>query len=62
MFSAIGQVPPLSADASTQAIYTLAGMGTCACIGLVGVLLAALLGAGAGYLGTPNQPRLIDSF
>jgi hypothetical protein len=59
--SLFGQVPPASAGAGTQAIYYLTGIATSTCIGLVGVVLAALAGAGAGYLGTPDQPRVIDS-
>jgi hypothetical protein len=52
-----GQVPPPSADASQQAIYYLSGMGTGICFGLIGTGLAALVGAGAGYMGTPETPQ-----
>lgn len=51
-----GQIPPASADASQQLLYYISGMGTGFCFGLVGTLLAALAGAGTGYLGTPDQP------
>ncbi len=50
-----GTIPSRSADASLQIIYYLTGAGTGICFGLVGTVLAALAGAGAGYLGTPDQ-------
>jgi hypothetical protein len=46
-----GQVPSASADPATQAIFYLSGLGTGVCFGLIGVVLAALAGAGTGYLG-----------
>lgn len=46
-----GQVPSTSADPATQAIFYLSGLGTGVCFGLIGVVLAALAGAGTGYLG-----------
>ncbi|GAB4456313.1 MAG: hypothetical protein Kow0070_06170 [Anaerolineales bacterium] len=51
-----GNIPSPSADASTQLIYYLSGMGTSFCFGIVGALLAAGAGAGAGYLATTEQP------
>ena len=33
----------------------IAGLGTGVCLGLFGVILSALAGAAAGYLGTPKQ-------
>jgi hypothetical protein len=50
--SAFGFTPD---DASTL-IYYAAGIGTAFCFGLVGALLAAGAGAGAGYVATPEQP------
>ena len=46
-----GQVPAPSADPATQAIFYLSGLGTGLCFGLIGIFLAALAGAGTGYLG-----------
>lgn len=50
-----GQIPAASSDASTQIMFYAAGVGTALCFGLVGALLAAGAGAGAGYLATPEQ-------
>lgn len=50
--SPFGQIPSLSGDATTQIAYYATGLGTAICFGLVGALLAA----GAGYLGTSDQP------
>lgn len=58
---AFGQVPPPSASPSVQAIYYLSGLGTGLCFGLVGLVMAAMAGAGTGYLGTSDQPQIIDS-
>ena len=54
--SPFGQIPSLSGDATTQIAYYATGLGTAICFGLVGALLAAGAGAGAGYLGTSDQP------
>ena len=54
--SPFGQIPTLSSDPATQIGYYAAGLGTAICFGLVGALLAAGAGAGAGYLGTSDQP------
>jgi hypothetical protein len=54
--SPFGQIPSTAADPSQQVIFYLTGIGTACCFGLVGVALGALTGAGAGYLGTPEQP------
>ena len=51
-----GAVPQTSSDPSLQVVYYLTGMGTAFCFGLVGALLAAGAGAGAGYIATPDQP------
>ncbi len=56
-----GQVPSTSADASQQVLYYVSGLGTGVCFGLVGTVLAALAGAGAGYLGTSDQPEAISN-
>lgn len=49
-----GTIPSPSADVSQQLMYYIAGLGVGICFGLAGVFLAALGGAGAGYLGTPT--------
>jgi hypothetical protein len=54
--SPFGQIPTLSSDPATQIGYYAGGLGTAICFGLVGALLAAGAGAGAGYLGTSDQP------
>ena len=51
-----GQVPTLSSDPSALAGYYGGGLFTALCFGIVGALLAAGAGAGAGYLATPDQP------
>jgi len=51
----VGSIPGLSADVSMQAIYYLSGLGTGLCFGMMGVVTAALSGAAAGYLGTPDR-------
>ena len=50
-----GTLPSASADAATQITFYGAGIGTGLCFGVIGIVLAALAGAGAGYLGTPEQ-------
>jgi hypothetical protein len=56
MPSIFGQVPSLASSTAAQATYYLGGVGTALCFGIVGALLAAATGAGAGYLGTTEQP------
>jgi hypothetical protein len=59
-----GQIPSTSSDPATQIGFYAGGIGTALCFGIVGALLAAGAGAGAGYLGTsesavvlpPNNP------
>lgn len=51
-----GQIPSASADASQQIIFYVSGLATGICFGLIGAVLAALAGAGTGYLGTPEMP------
>lgn len=53
-----GSVPPVGADPSLHAIYYLTGAGTGACFGIVGLILAAAAGAGAGYLAA--RPAVIE--
>jgi hypothetical protein len=53
--SIFGQVPGASSGAAAQATFYLSGIGTALCFGIVGALLAAAAGAGAGYLGTTEQ-------
>lgn len=52
-----GTIPPPSADATTQLTFYLTGLGTGICFGVFGAVLAALAGAGTGYLGT-SEPTL----
>lgn len=49
---------PESGDVAEQAVFLLVGMGVGLCFGSVGVFLAALAGAGAGYLGTSETTAL----
>ena len=50
-----GTIPDPSADVSRQLMYYISGLGVGTCFGLTGVVLAALGGAGASYLGTPTS-------
>ena len=50
-----GQIPSASSDPSTQIAFYLGGTGTALCFGIIGALLAAGAGAGAGYLATTEQ-------
>ncbi len=54
------QVPfgeiPSAADSSGMLVYYASGVGTGLCFGIVGAVLAAGVGAGAGYMATPDQP------
>jgi hypothetical protein len=49
-----GTIPPPSADMGTQLTYYLSGLVAGVCFGVVGVVVAALAGAGAGFLRTPE--------
>jgi hypothetical protein len=51
-----GPAPNLSSDPSSLIGYYGGGLIASFCFGLVGTLLAAGTGAGAGYLGTTEQP------
>ena len=61
MSTVLGEVPPPSADLTQQMIYYAAGLGTGLCIGLIGVVAAALSGAAAGYLGTTESSADVPS-
>lgn len=50
-----GQMPDLSDPAASVGFYA-GGIGTAVCFGLIGALLAAGAGAGAGYLTTADRP------
>jgi hypothetical protein len=50
-----GTIPGPSAGLSQQVFYYGVGLLTGVCFGAVGVALAALAGAGGGYLGTSGQ-------
>ena len=51
-----GQIPSTADPSSTQMIYYLSGAATALCFGVIGALLAAGAGAGAGYLVTSDTP------
>jgi hypothetical protein len=54
-----GSVPFIGtpgSDMNSQVIFYSSGIVSGICMGLVGAALAAAAGAGAGYLGTPEQP------
>ncbi|HAV79060.1 MAG TPA: hypothetical protein DCX53_17050 [Anaerolineae bacterium] len=50
-----GDVPSISSDPAQLVGYYIGGIGTGICFGVVGALLAAGTGAGAGYLATTEQ-------
>ena len=52
----LGSAPSVSGDPTTQIAYYASGLGTAVCFGVIGALLAAGAGAGAGYLATQDQP------
>jgi hypothetical protein len=52
-----GQMPDLGDPATSIGFYA-GGVGTALCFGIVGALLAAGAGAGAGYLATSDQPTM----
>lgn len=51
-----GELPSAS-DPAGQLGYWLGGLGVGMCFGVFGLFLSALTGAGAGYLGTPEQTK-----
>jgi hypothetical protein len=51
-----GQMPDPSSEPAMQIGYYGGGIATAVCFGLIGALLAAGAGAGAGYLATSDQP------
>jgi len=59
--SPFGQVPSMGSEPTGQVIYYATGIGTALCFGIVGALLAAGAGAGAGYLATSDQPMMPSS-
>lgn len=56
-----GAAPSTAAPATEMLIYYLTGAGTSICFGVIGTLLAAGAGAGAGYLATSDQPTVPSS-
>ncbi len=50
----LGQLPQ-AGDSAGQIGYWLGGMGFGVCFGFIGLIVAALCGAGAGYLATSDQ-------
>ncbi len=55
-----GQIPS-TADSSGMLVYYASGVGTGLCFGIIGAVLAAAVGAGAGYMATPEQPPASSS-
>jgi hypothetical protein len=53
-----GQIPSTSSDPSAQLVYYGSGVATALCFGIIGALLAAGAGAGAGYIATP-EPAVV---
>jgi hypothetical protein len=51
-----GEVPTANSDPALMVGYYLGGIGTGLCFGIVGAILAAGVGAGAGYMVTQEQP------
>jgi hypothetical protein len=51
-----GEVPTANSDPALMVGYYLGGIGTGLCFGIVGAILAAGVGAGAGYMATQEQP------
>lgn len=47
---------PTAGDPGAMVIYYASGIGTGLCFGIFGAVMAAAAGAGAGYLGTPEEP------
>ena len=54
--SPIGQIPSINATPVEITAYYLGGFGTGLCFGLIGIVLAAGIGAGAVYMSTNSQP------
>jgi hypothetical protein len=57
----LGPLPDLTSDPATQIGFYAGGLATALCFGIVGALLAAGAGAGAGYLATTDQPTMPPS-
>jgi hypothetical protein len=47
---------PQTTDTGGTIGYYIGGFGSGFCLGLIGAALAAGVGAGAGYMATPDQP------
>lgn len=54
----LGPMPDLSGDPAAAVGFYAGGLGTALCFGVVGALLAAGAGAGAGYLTTSDGPTM----
>ncbi|WKZ34781.1 MAG: hypothetical protein QY332_14265 [Anaerolineales bacterium] len=50
-----GEIPSMDSSPSILIGYYFGGLGTGLCFGIVGALLAAGVGAGAGYMATSDQ-------
>ena len=57
-----GQVPGASSTAAESAGYWLGGLLAGGCFGTVGVILAVLAGAAAGYLRSTPQPQYAPQY
>lgn len=56
-----GTIPSQSAGMNEQIIFYMSGLGAACCFGLVGVVFAAVAGAAAGYLGTPDPEPPVEA-
>jgi hypothetical protein len=56
----IGTLPGIDASGSELALFYSAGIVIGFCFGLIGIGLAALGGAGGGYLGTSNETKVVE--
>ena len=54
----LGPMPDLNGDPAGAVGFYVGGLGTALCFGVVGALLAAGAGAGAGYLTTSDRPTM----
>jgi hypothetical protein len=56
----IGTLPGIDASGSELALFYSSGIVIGFCFGLIGIGLAALGGAGGGYLGTTNTTKVVE--
>jgi hypothetical protein len=53
---AFSRLPPIE-DVTKIIVFLVFGIGTSLCFGIFGAIVAALAGAGTGYMATPDQPH-----